>query len=164
MKGQESKQSEATTKALKELIIINNDRTEGYNKAAEQTKDSDLKPLFTRLAGESKKFSDELRKLIEYKDEAPDRDETTFSGKIYRAWMDVRKALSANDRRAILSSCEYGEDVALKTYDSVLKNESELKPELLNLVKQQRDTLQKAHDEVKRLRDNEKQRSDSDNM
>jgi uncharacterized protein (TIGR02284 family) len=160
MKVQESKQSEATTRALNDLIVVNNDRSEGYTKAAEQTKDSDLKQLFTRLADDSKKFSEELRNHVTFK-EAADRDETSFSGKIYRAWMDIRKDLSANDRQAILSSCEYGEDVALKTYNNVLKNENELNAEVLDLVRRQRAVVQKGHDEVKRLRDNEKQRSDT---
>lgn len=152
-------QNEETLKALKELIIINNDRVEGYKKAEEQTQDSDLKVLFARLAADSEKFSQELRNHVEYKDEAPDRDETTMSGKVYRVWMDIRKALSANDRRAILSSCEYGEDVALKTYDHVLEKHTDAKPEVLDLVRNQRTAIQRGHDQVKQLRDAEKNTS-----
>lgn len=162
MASQASPNDKETLKALTELIVINNDRYEGYTKAAEQIKDEDgsLRSLFNEQALISKKFSNELRQHIEYKDEAPDRDETTFSGKIYRAWMDIRKALSANDRKAVLQSCEYGEDVALKTYDHVLEKHTNANPEVLNLVRQQRSAIQQGHDKVKQLRDNEKQRSD----
>lgn len=148
-------------KALSELIIINNDRYEGYTKAAEQIKDSDLKALFTQQASMSKKFSEQLRQHVDFKEEAPDRGETTFSGKIYRAWMDIRKALSANDRKAVLSSCEYGEDVALKTYDHVLSEHTGAKPEVLDLVREQRTGIKEGHDKVKQLRDSEKEKSGS---
>lgn len=149
MKATESPEQ---TKALSELIVINNDRYEGYQKAAGQTEDADLKTLFTKLAADSQKFSSELRQHFDYKDEAPDRGETTASGKVFRVWMDVKKALSANDRKAILSSCEFGEDVAKKTYDHVLK-EHELEPALADLIRQQRSVLQEGHDKVKQLRD-----------
>ncbi len=100
--------SEKKAKALGELVIINNDRYEGYNKAAEQTTDADLKSLFTKFSSQSKNFSSDLRKLIPFSEEAPKRDETTVSGKFYRAWMDVKSALTSKDRKAVLSSCEFG--------------------------------------------------------
>ena len=81
--------NEKKAKALGELVIINNDRYEGYNKAAQQTTDADLKSLFTKFSTQSKNFSSDLQKLIPFSEEAPKRDETTVSGKFYRAWMDV---------------------------------------------------------------------------
>lgn len=38
---------------------------------------------------------------------------TKVSGKFFRVWMDVKAALTSKDRKAILNSCEYGEDGAL---------------------------------------------------
>ena len=38
--------TEKASKELKELIIINNDRYEGYRTAIEETEDIDLKVLF----------------------------------------------------------------------------------------------------------------------
>lgn len=145
--------SEKKAKALSELVIINNDRYEGYKKAAEETTDSDLKALFTKFSTQSKGFSSELRSLIPFTEEAPDRDETTVSGKFYRAWMDVKSALTAKDRKAILSSCEFGEDVAKKTYDDVLDKPEDIPSDVLSLIKKQRSELQQGHDTVKALRD-----------
>ena len=139
--------------ALKELIIINNDRYEGYKTASKETKDPDYKALFAEFSLQSKRFSDELRKLIPFTEEAPDRDETKASGKVYRVWMDVKAALTANDNKAILASCEFGEDVALKSYDDVLEEPEEISSELLALIKKQRVELQKSHDLIKAQRD-----------
>ncbi|HET8964480.1 MAG TPA: PA2169 family four-helix-bundle protein [Chitinophagales bacterium] len=148
--------SEKQAKALSDLIIINNDRYEGYNKAAEQTTDADLKSLFTKLSLQSKEFSSDLRKLVPFTEEAPERDETTVSGKFYRAWMDVKSALTSKDRKAILSSCEFGEDVAKKTYDDVLDKPEDIPSDVLSLVQKQRRELQQGHDTVKALRDSAK--------
>jgi uncharacterized protein (TIGR02284 family) len=148
--------SEKKAKALSELVIINNDRYEGYNKAAEQTTDADLKSLFSKFSAQSKGFSSELRKLIPFTEEAPERDETTVSGKFYRAWMDVKSALTAKDRKAILSSCEFGEDVAKKTYDDVLEHPEDVPSDVLSLIKKQRSELQQGHDTIKALRDSAK--------
>jgi uncharacterized protein (TIGR02284 family) len=139
--------------ALKELVIINNDRYEGYKTASKETKDPDYKALFAEFSLQSKRFGDELKKLIPYTEEAPDRDETKASGKVYRVWMDVKAALTKNDNKAILASCEFGEDVALKTYDDVIEDSEDLSSELLELVKKQRVELQRSHDLIKAKRD-----------
>jgi len=143
--------------ALKELIIINNDRYEGYTKASEQVKDSDLKTLFTKLANESKGFSEELKKYVPFSDDKHG-DETTFSGKVFRAWMSIKKALASNDRKAILASCEFGEDAAKRTYDSILDDPEGVTGELLQLVRAQRSSIQHGHDTVKQLRDSTKEK------
>lgn len=45
--------------ALNDLIEINKDRVVGYEKAAAQADDVDLKSIFNSNAAESKKFADE---------------------------------------------------------------------------------------------------------
>ena len=144
---------EKTTETLNDLIIINNDRFEGYQKAMEQTKDADLKSMFTAFSNQSKANNAILRSLVPASEETPDRDETRLSGKFYRAWMDVKNALDAGDRKKILSSCEYGEDVAKKAYQDALDDRDELSAEAAATIQKQYDEILKAHDQVKALRD-----------
>lgn len=140
---------------VKELIVINNDRYEGYKTAAEETKDGDLKPLFLKYSTQSQQFASELRRFVSF-EEAPETDETKMSGKLYRAWMDVKAAVTANDRKAILSSCEFGEDVALKTYNDTLTDEEarEIPADVQAVINNQRSEIQAAHNYIKSLRDN----------
>ncbi|MEO6948925.1 MAG: PA2169 family four-helix-bundle protein [Ginsengibacter sp.] len=145
--------SEKTTDNLRDLIIINNDRYEGYQKAMEQTKDADLNSLFSKYSSQSKTYASELRTLIPASEDEPARDETRLSGKFYRAWMDVKNALSANDRKAVLNSCEYGEDVAKKAYENVLEDREEMSPTSVSLIQNQFDQLLDAHNKIKGLRD-----------
>ena len=66
--------------------------------------------------------------------------------------MDVRAAISSNDRKAVLSSCEFGEDVALASYKTALK-EDELPEEISSAIRKQQEQLQEAHNTVKAMRD-----------
>jgi uncharacterized protein (TIGR02284 family) len=147
--------TEKTVETLNDLIIINNDRLEGYQKAMDQTDDLDLKALFTMLSMQSKVNNVSLRSLVPAGEETPDRDETRLSGKFYRAWMDVKNALSSNDRKNVLSSCEKGEDVAKKAYENALADSDELSPDAVATIQKQYDEILEAHDKMKYLRDND---------
>ncbi|MES2380758.1 MAG: PA2169 family four-helix-bundle protein [Bacteroidota bacterium] len=142
--------TDKAVRVIKDLIIINNDRYEGYNTAATETNDLDLKTMFERFSNQSNQFNSELRSFIP-REESPD-GETTTSGKLYRVWMDVRAAITANDRKAVLSSCEFGEDVALASYKSALKEE-ELSEDIIDTISKHKNALQEAHNTVKAMRD-----------
>jgi uncharacterized protein (TIGR02284 family) len=151
----EKLKNEKAVDVLNELVIINNDRYEGYLKATEETNEPDLKQLFTQYSNQSLRLGQELRDHVRQHDGIPDEG-TKNTGKIYRAWMDIRAAIASNDRKAVLSSCEFGEDVALQAYKDALKDESELPSASSTLIRQQFSELKQAHDHVKRLRDTEK--------
>ena len=138
--------------ALNKLIEINNDRVEGYETASKETKDTDLKSLFGELASTSQKNASELRAEVTRLGGKPEEG-TRVTGKFFRAWMDVKAAFTGNDRHTILDSCEFGEDKALETYESVLENSSELSGEYIQLISQQQTVLRADHDRVKALRD-----------
>jgi uncharacterized protein (TIGR02284 family) len=81
-------------------------------------------------------------------------DSTKITGKFFRVWMDVKAALTGKDRKAILNSCEYGEDVAKDTYKNALENDSEnLSSEQQYMIKAQHALLVANHDKVKFMLD-----------
>lgn len=143
-----------TTKALRSLIIINNDRHDGYKDAEKEAKDSDLKVLFSQLSTQSEGFRRELELHLADMEDAPAVDATKTSGKIFRGWMEVKNNLAGNNRKAVLSSCEFGEDAAKKAYEDVLKDPEGLPNNTLDLIHRQSNELQKAHEHIKMLRDN----------
>lgn len=136
---------------LEDLVKINNDRIEGYNKAISQTNDTDLKLLFERFAGDSRQFAAALNKELRALGEERERD-TTVSGKIYRTWMGLKATFGGTDRHTILASCEYGEDAAQKAYREAL-NEDYLPADLRAVITQQQVKLRSAHDEIRHMRD-----------
>lgn len=146
-------ETKESTEVLNDLILINNDRVKGYQKAKEELKEGneDLKSLFSSLIAESHTLK--LALATEVTAAGNEVEEgTTNSGKIYRAWMDVKAAFSGNDRKAVLESCEFGEDAAQKAYQMALK-EDDLPQHLRSLITEQKATLRASHDKVKALRD-----------
>ncbi|MDP3468692.1 MAG: PA2169 family four-helix-bundle protein [Daejeonella sp.] len=142
-----------TIDVLNTLITINNDRIEGYETASNETEEQDLKILFAQLSSTSQKCKQELSIEVSKLNGTP-AEGTMVSGKFFRVWMDVKAALTGKDRKAILNSCEYGEDVAKGTYEHALKNDTEhLSTELQTMIKAQHTLLVADHDKVKALRD-----------
>jgi len=146
--------NEKTAEVLNDLIRINNDRIRGYEKAAEETKakDTDLQAIFRQMAAESRSYANDLRQYVHTSDEKPATG-TTTTGKIYRAWMDVKATFTGKDRKAILASCEYGEDAAQKDYETALSSDAELSSEIRQLIMDQKASLKRSHDRIKQLRD-----------
>ena len=138
---------------LNDLITINNDRIQGYETAMDETMEQDLKSLFSELKQTSQTCKQELVQEVIKLGGTPE-DGTRMDGKIYRIWMDVKAAVTGNDRKAILNSCEYGEDVAVHTYEKIMKDKSsDLTPEQLRMVNAQHTMIKADHDRVRHLRD-----------
>ncbi|MGZ3899094.1 MAG: ferritin-like domain-containing protein [Bacteroidia bacterium] len=140
-----------TIALLNDLIRINNDRIEGYERAVNDTEDPKLKSLFYTMAQESRKFKNELLTEVIKLGGTPEEG-TTVSGKVFRTWMDFKSALAGNDRKAIISSCESGEDTAIHTYKEVLDS-GKLPSRFFTIVKDQHKALQQSHDRIKLMRD-----------
>jgi len=147
-------QNENLVGVLNDLIRINNDRVDGYVKAAAETDviDVDLQAIFHKMADDSRGYARELTATVGKLGGEP-ADGTTVSGKVYRAWMDVKAVFTGKDRHAILSSCEYGEDVAQKAYKEALASDAEIPADVRNLITDQQSALKSAHDTIKQYRD-----------
>lgn len=141
-----------TIEVLNNLIQINNDRIEGYKTASSETGQTDLKTFFSELVTTSTKNNFDLRAEVLRLGGKP-TDETNTSGKFFRMWMDVKAALTGNDRKFILDSCEAGEDVAKKTYADTLSSQDEyLSAEQRAMIMEQHRKLLADHDKVKAMR------------
>jgi uncharacterized protein (TIGR02284 family) len=149
--------NEKLTEVLNDLIMINNDRIRGYENASEEAKsiDVDLHTTFNKMANESRKYAAELSNEVLRLWGEPATG-TTNSGKIHRAWMDVKATFSGKDRQAILESCEFGEDAAQKAYKSALASDAEMSAETRQLITAQQSSLKKSHDIIKEYRDAQK--------
>ena len=146
-------ENEKTIAVLNTLITINNDRIEGYETASKETEEQDLKTLFAQLSSTSQKCKHELMNEVS-KLGGTAAEGTLTIGKFFRVWMDVKAALTGKDRKAILNSCEYGEDIAKGTYEKALKNDIEnLNAEQQTMIKAQHTLLKADHDKVKSMRD-----------
>ncbi len=66
----------------------------------------------------------------------------------------MKAALTARDRKAILNSCEFGEDHAVDTYQEVMKDDLQhLTPEQHAMITNQYSQVKADHDKVRAMRD-----------
>ena len=150
-----------TKDILNDLILINNDRIAGYEKAIEELKskevtdeeDMDLTILFEKMIDDSRDMRNVLGKEVQILG-GEMAEGTMTSGKIYRAWMDIKAMFSGKDRHTVLSNCETGEDAAQKAYNTALAEE-DLPHFLHEMISSQKQILKDSHDEIKALRDQE---------
>ena len=148
--------NENTIEVLNDLIRINNDRVEGYNKAIDQSEKDhiDLINTFQKMIMQSNDYLSDLSSLVTKYGGTVSTD-STIMGKIYRTWMDIQITFSANDRKNILGECEFGEDAAQRAY-KIAQNENNITEEARSLITVQKNALKSSHDLIKSWTDKEK--------
>jgi uncharacterized protein (TIGR02284 family) len=146
--------NEKLADVLNDLIMINNDRITGYEKARDETNgiDIDLQGIFSKMADESRKYKAELSEVVA-KIGGTVAEGNTGLGKIYQVWMNVKATFTGNDRQSALESCEYGEDAAQKAYRDALASDAEIDADTRQLITTQKADLKSSHDTIKKLRD-----------
>ena len=112
-----------TAGTLHELLLFVNDRIEGYQRAASESQDADLRGYYEQLASQSKRFANRLNGYLRVQDSG-DETGTTLKGKLYRAWMEAKAAVTGYSETAVLGSNVYGEEWALKAYEKALQDQT----------------------------------------
>ena len=144
--------SREVTEVLNDLVMINNDRIAGYNRAIRELKpgDGDLKLLFDRMIIESQQIKSDLANEIQVLHGDVEKGSSEM-GKIYRAWMDVKAVFTGENSHTILSNCEEGEDAVQRAYKKALETDR-LPAFLRDLLNGQQNMLRNSHDEIRNLR------------
>jgi len=145
--------NEKVIDALNDLVRINNDRIQGYQKSIEDSKDEgDYDSLFSKMIDQSQKYKDQLINEINNLGGKADRDSNTSSGKVYHVWMDIKSSVQGKTDKSALELSEYGEDAAQKAYAEALQTDN-LPASTRDLISNQKEHLKESHDTIKRKRD-----------
>jgi len=139
-----------TTSVLNDLVQICLDGEKGFKEAAEHVKDSSLKLELMDYSMQRRDFASDLQAIIATSGEEPSHH-GDVTGALHRAWIDVKSAFSSDDRLAVLSECERGEDAAVEAYRKALT--SGLSSDAAQLVQSQATAVKRTHDRIKALRD-----------
>jgi uncharacterized protein (TIGR02284 family) len=135
---------------LNELIETCKDGQEGFKQAAEGVERSDLKSLFFEFSQQRGHFAGELQSLVQSMGEEPETSGST-AGALHRGWINIKAAVTGKDEKAVLNECERGEDSAKNTYKDAL--EKPFPNAIMDVISNQYESIQMAHDRVKMLRD-----------
>lgn len=143
---------------LNNLIETCKDGEQGFRKAAEDVKRSDLQTLFNEYASQRSQFASELQ--MEVTRLGGDAEKSgSVSGALHRGWIDVKSAVSTKDDHSVLEEAERGEDSAVKNYQNALA--ADLPSDLRSMVERQYQKVQQAHNRIRSLRDNTEERASS---
>ena len=143
--------TKVTIETLNDLIMINNDRIAGYEKAIEELKgkETDLTVLFEQMIDESRDKRNSLGREIQVLG-GEMAEGTMISGKIYQAWMKIKAIFTGHDRHTVLENCHTGEHAAQRAYSEALQQET-MPHFLRDMIRTQQQILQSSHDEIKAL-------------
>ena len=145
-----AKEKQKVVEVLKELSEFVHDGLEGYERAAEESKDQLRKNIYRKFSQQRLAFANELNMIIQKNGGTPERD-TTTKGKLYRQWMDFKAALTGNSEEAILGSNIYGEEWAQKAFRDALDHD--LPAEVRGTILRQREASTDALDRLHQLRE-----------
>jgi uncharacterized protein (TIGR02284 family) len=135
---------------LNGLIETCRDGQEGFKDAAEGIERSDLKSLFYEFSQQRAEFVGVLQGLVRTLGGDPETS-GSMAGAVHRGWIDLKSAITGKDDHAILNECERGEDSAKSAYSDALK--MNLPSNVADVVRQQSQAVQAAHNRIKELRD-----------
>ena len=135
---------------IENLIETCKDGQKGYQDAAAHTKRSDLKSFFNEQSLERARFAGELEAELVRLGKPDKKVSGSASAAMHRAWIDTKVALGGGDK-TILESVEAGEDNAKETYEKALV--STLPGNVMEIVRRQAESVRRAHDTVRSLRD-----------
>ncbi len=126
---------------LEEVLEKNKDAEKGFEKAAKNAENSSLKRYFERKSKERRKFNLDLKNRM--KSNFTDFDEdSSFTGTIHRAWMDVKSLFSANDDESMLEESIRGDKAAIDEYNDILEEDG-IPADLKTLLSEQRDQIKR---------------------
>ncbi len=141
-----------TASKLRELAQLNIDSRDGFDYAAERIDDAapQIASQFRTLSDERAMFAEQLEALlVNNGEDAP--EEGSWAASMHRTWMNIRDMLSAEpDIRAIVAEAERGEDVIKQAYQEAA---GAVSGPSAALVRDQQQSIIRAHDLVRDLRD-----------
>lgn len=134
---------------LNSLIEINRDSLKGYQEAADKIEAPQIKEFCLEQSRARAGFVGDLQPQVRSLGGDPEST-GSVAATVHRGWIDLKSALGGGDH-AILAASETGEDFAVKEYKKAL--DETLPAAVRDIVERQFQSVKKAHDKVKEMRD-----------
>lgn len=136
---------------LEEILEKNRDAEKGYRKAADNADSASLKNYFENKAREREQFNNALkREMVANYDDID--DDSSFTGSIHRAWMDVKALFSGDNDESMLEEAIRGDKAAVEEYDDVLEDTS-LPNSIATLIREQKTKIRTDLNKIKSMED-----------
>ncbi len=117
-----STDSEHAVHVLNSLIETTLDSAKGYKEAAENSKDSALKTLFSERSLQRMKLTGELQQEVRTFGGDPEQHRSAM-GKVHNSFVDLKAAVMGHDQKAIINEVDRGEDFLRGKYEHAVKDD-----------------------------------------
>ncbi|GAA4404908.1 PA2169 family four-helix-bundle protein [Nibrella viscosa] len=134
---------------LNQLMTRNHEAEKGYQQAAENAKDAELKSLFLAQSRQRGEFALELDREIRTLGGLPDHD-TSLASDLHRAWINIKTTFTPNDDKATVEECKRGDQIALTDYSEIL-NDTTLMASTRELLLRHKEQIMAAHSGMSRI-------------
>ncbi|MEZ0607131.1 PA2169 family four-helix-bundle protein [Fibrella sp. WM1] len=134
---------------LNKLLTSAHDAEKGYQEAAENVKDAELKSLFLAQSRERAEFGQELDREIRALGGDPEGG-TSLASDLHRAWINIKSAVSGSTDKAVAEECQRGDAEALDEYRDVLE-QTDIAASTRELLLRQKSKVESAHATMGRL-------------
>lgn len=125
---------------IKQLIDKNEDSIKGFEKAAENTKEKDIKSYFEKRAEQRKLFVKTLHNATPALKTGDKEIDGTIKGSLHRSWMDMKTFFSGDNDEAMLEEAIRGDKSAIEEYNEIM-TDSLVPHRLREIIKEQRDEI-----------------------
>lgn len=145
-------------KKINELIQVNLDSHDGFNKAADDVDDPRYASLFRELGQTRQRHAQELQQALQaHSDVEPETEGSALAG-MHRWWIGLRDKLTGDSAYDVLAEAERGEDHIKAKYEDILPKVAGTP--INDVLLSQYAAVKAGHDKVRDLRDAEKARKD----
>ena len=114
---------EYTIDKLNHLIAIAEDGKEGYENAAKNINDKNIKSSFMLLSQDRAQYATQLRRQVYQLTGEAETKGGGPAGLLHRVWMDVKSVFTSGDEEAIMNACITGEEAAVAAYKELLSDD-----------------------------------------
>jgi uncharacterized protein (TIGR02284 family) len=138
---------------LNHLTAILDDASEGFQTAAQYSRNKDLENLFEKFAYQRSDFARQIKKLVQSMG-ASSYSRGGFLSLLHRTWKDMCFKLKSREKEVVKSCCVIGEKFASNYYESLLDDPALPEPvkevllSQLSSIQQSLHQLQEVHTSV----------------
>lgn len=141
--------TDETIKVLNELISICHDGIKGFRDAYEHAKDAQVRNALSELAKNRESIAFAFQAEVRDLGGTP-KEEGSLMGVAHRLFMDLKSAVSGDDRKAILDEVQRGEEYTLSKFQEVLHKDLPL--DVKSIIQLHYNQVQKSYDQIQAMR------------
>jgi len=143
-------QPDQVVSTLNSLIEISRDGQKGFQEASDKIESPQIKEFCSKQSMARAQFVGELQPQVRTLGGEPEKTGSVAAA-LHRGWIGLTSSLGGGDH-AILVATETGEDYAVGEYRKAL--DQNLPAPVRKIVERQFQSVKRAHDKVKGMRDN----------